>query len=145
MNLYVQLLFWLFQVLNTPTALAMMLTPRRFHESTFTAPERVYPALGFASPNALAMLHNVLRGQGAALLAISLYLLTTGANQRSSFLLIALTCGLTFWAHVGTYRQHASSPAVMDALGKQSLRPMYALLAINAVVSACAFCVYATF
>ena len=64
------LVFWTFQVINVPTAVGMFLFPRHFHQAMLKKPAAVYSALGF-SPTAVAMLHNVLRGQGAALLAIS--------------------------------------------------------------------------
>jgi len=58
---------WVFQLINAPSALGLMLTPKRVHESMFADPPRVYKILGFSSPTAVEMVHNVLRGQGAAL------------------------------------------------------------------------------
>ncbi len=123
--------FWIFQVINGLTALGMFLQPQKFHESTFKDPEHVYRELGF-SEVAVEMLHNVLRGQGAALLAITITVFYLGAESRASFLLIALTCGLSLSAHVFTARHHLGSEEVMKALG--GIQAMYVILILNATV-----------
>lgn len=133
------IVFWVFQLINAPTALGMFLTPGRFHETMIKNPEEAYRVLGF-SPTAVEMLHNVIRGQGAALLAISIYLFFQGAAEVGSPLLIALTCGLSLVAHLGTMIHHLRSPVVMSALG--TIRSMYGTLAINAVVGILALIAY---
>lgn len=131
--------FWVFQIMNGLTSLAMVLAPRRFHESMLRAPEPTYLALGF-STIALEMLHNVIRGQGAALLAVSLYLFSLGPSQRSGFLLIGFVCFLSLLAHIATARHHLRSPEVMAALG--TIRPMYGIFATNTVMTALAIVGY---
>lgn len=79
--------FWVFQIINFSTALSMFLVPRRFHEAMLRQPQEFYARLGF-SDTAVEMLHNVVRGQGAALLAISCALFYMGAGTPGSFLLI---------------------------------------------------------
>jgi hypothetical protein len=125
------IVFWIFQVINGLTALGMFFQPKKFHESTFKEPARVYRELGF-SEVAVEMLHNVLRGQGAALLAISITLFYLGAASRASFVLIALTCGLSLIGHILTARHHLKSEAVMKALG--GIQAMYVILILNATV-----------
>jgi hypothetical protein len=94
----------------------MFLCPRRFHEAMLKQPAAVYSALGF-SPTAVAMLHNMLRGQGAALLAISGGVCYLRPAHPGSFLLIALTCGLSLIAHGCIGLHHRKSAQVRAALG----------------------------
>ncbi len=131
MSSVIKVCYWLFQLLNFPTALGLTLAPRISHESLFPDPQRAYETLGF-SPIAQEMLHNVLRGQGVALLAISIFLFYSGPKRKESYLLIALTCLGTLTAHVVTLMHHTQSPTVMEAIG--SVAPLYAMIAINAVV-----------
>lgn len=132
-------LFWAFQVINGLTALSMFLAPKTFHESMLKEPAKIYAKLGF-SETAVEMLHNVIRGQGAALLAISAYLFALGSDERSAYLLIALACGLSLCAHIATARHHAKSPLVMEAIG--SLGAMYPILAINTTFALLASAIY---
>lgn len=131
--------FWLFQVLNGLTAIALSTVPKRFHETMIEDPERAYGRLGF-SPTALEMLHNVLRGQGAALLAITVFLFYVGPSARQSYLLIGIACGLTLVAHVETLRHHRNSAVVRTAI--KSLSAMYVMIAINLILSGAAFWVF---
>lgn len=123
------LIFWLFEIITGLSALAMFAQPRRVHESLVPDPGATYKKLGF-SPLAVEMVHNVIRGQGAALLAISIFLVYLGPMHTGSFLLIAIASTLTLLSHLATARHHAGSPQVMAAIG--SLRSLYALVAINA-------------
>ena len=133
------ILFWAFQLINGLTALSMFFAPKKFHESMLKDPKTIYAKLGF-SETAVEMLHNVIRGQGAALLAITIYLFVLGSGERSAYLLIALACALSLVAHIATTRHHAKSALVMDAIG--SLGAMIPILAINAVVAALAAVIY---
>ncbi len=131
--------FWAFQLINLLSSLAMFLAPRRFHESLLKDPARAYAQLGF-SPTAVEMVHNVIRGQGAALLAISVFLLVTGPSSRPSYLLIGIACTLTLLSHLGTAVHHLKSPLVMSVIG--SISSMYPMLVINAVFAAAGFILY---
>lgn len=132
--------YWLFQLLNFPAAVCLVLVPRVSHESLFADPQRAYEALGF-SPTAQEMLHNVLRGQGGALLAISIFLFYIGSKRKEGFLLIALTCLGTLSAHIATLIQHTQSTSVMAAIG--SVMPLYVMIAINGIIGvACLVCWY---
>ena len=131
--------FWVFQIFNCLTALSMFLAPCRFHESMLKNPDDAYAKLGF-SDTAVEMLHNVLRGQGAALLAISCALFYMGAGSRASFLSIGLTCGFSALAHVATMRHHLRSANVMDALG--NINAIYPILGLNLALALMALWVF---
>lgn len=134
-----QLLFWAFQGLNGATAAGMVLAPGATHEALLPRPlELTYSRLGFSRRTAAEMLHNVLRGHGAALLAVSLFLAVTGPAAPSSALLIALVCGCSLGAHACTYAHHARTPLVLEALGHAGLAPLRKVMAINAVFAAAA-------
>ena len=133
--------FWIFQVINTLTALGMSLNPRGFHEGLLRDPQRVYQQLGF-SDVAVEMLHHVIRGQGVALLAISIFLWVVGARQRSSYLLIALTCLLSVVAHLMTLQHHLGSPLVMNAIG--GAESLYVAIAITSISGVLAGATYFT-
>ena len=124
------IIYWAFQLINGLTALAMVLAPKRFHESMFKNPSEVYVQLGF-SETAVEMLHNVLRGQGSVLLAITCTLLYSGPGARTTFLLISLTCGLSLVAHIVTTQHHRKDPKVMAALG--NMKAMIPILVVNLV------------
>lgn len=133
MNAVVRLgTFWLFQALNTLTGLGLLLAPKAFHESMFENPGAAYAILGF-SDTALDMLHNVLRGQGAALLAVSLFLFILGRRDKRSYLLIFLVCGLSLVAHAFTLHQHLNSEAVRRAV--EDFGPLYGMMAVNVLVA----------
>ena len=119
----------------------MSLNPRGFHESLFRNPQRVYQQLGF-SDVAVEMLHNVIRGQGAALLAVSIFLWVAGSRQRSSYLLIALTCLLSVFAHLMTLQHHLNSPLVMEAIGGAG--SLYVAISITSVSGVLAGATYFT-
>ena len=134
--------FWVFQLINAPSALGLILAPKRVHESMFTDHIRAYKILGFSSPTAVEMVHNVLRGQGAALLAISTYLFairsTDDPKGSSSSLLIALTCTLSAAAHALTLRHHLGNAKVREAIGS-SFGSLYGMIATNLTVGGVAF------
>ena len=133
MNTVVRLgTYWLFQALNTLTGLGLLLAPKAFHESMFENPDAAYVLLGF-SETALDMLHNVLRGQGAALLAVSIFLFVLGRRDRRSYLLIFLVCGLSLVAHAFTLRHHLNSEPVRRAVG--DFGPLYGMMAVNTLVA----------
>ena len=134
-----RLAFWTFQIINTATACFMTFIPKQFHESLFQNPEVVYEKLGF-SGTAVEMLHNVIRGHGAVLLAVSIFIWLEGMKSRSVYLLIALVCTLSVYAHVMTLAQHLRSDAILSAIG--SLGSMYVTLSITAVVGILNFAAY---
>jgi hypothetical protein len=127
-----QVVYWVFQVLNTLSGVSLVLDPRKAHESLFKDPHKVYVELGF-SVTAVGMLHNVLRGQGAALLAISIFLYFVGPGNPLAFLLIALTCGLSLIAHIATMQHHLANPLVMKAIG--SIGALLPMVVVNSVVA----------
>jgi hypothetical protein len=133
--------FWSFQIINTLTGVGMSLNPRGFHEGLLRDPQRVYQQLGF-SDVAVEMLHNVIRGQGVALLAISIFLWIVGPRERSSYLLISLTCALSVVAHLMTLRHHLSSPLVMEAIG--GAESLYLAISITSIVGVLASGAYFT-
>ena len=125
--------FWGVQIINTLTALGRLIAPETFHEGMFENPQAAYGILGF-SDTAVAMLHNVLRGQGAVLLAVSVFLFVLGRQERRSYLLIALVCGLSLIAHAATLQQHLASSVVKQAIS--SFGALYAMMALNALLTA---------
>lgn len=133
--------FWIFQVINTLTGVGMSLNPRGFHEGLLRDPQKVYQQLGF-SDVAVEVLHNVIRGQGVALLAVSIFLWIVGSRQRSSYLLIALTCLLSVFAHVMTLQHHLSSPLVMEAIG--GVESLYVAISITSISGVLAGATYFT-
>lgn len=133
-------LFWSFQAINGFSAIALCIAPRRTHEATFRDPARVYQQLGF-SPTAQEMLHNVLRGQGAAQLAISSYLAYLGPRNRSGYLLIALLCGYSGVAHIVNTRHHMNDANVRAAIG-DDISSLYGIVLLNAVFGAGALWVF---
>lgn len=136
------LVYWTFQVVNGLASLGMSLSPQKTHESLFANPQQAYSLLGFSSATAVEMVHNVLRGQGVALLAVSVYLFVAqGPQDPNSFLLIALVCGFSALAHVATLRHHRGNPVVMKAVGP-SLSSLYVTIAVNLVVGGAAALVY---
>ncbi len=90
-----------------------------------------YAILGF-SDTALDVLHNVLSEQGAALLAVSIFLFVLGRRGGRSYLLIFLVCGLSLVAHAFTLQQHLNSETVRRAVG--DVGPLYGIMAVNALV-----------
>jgi len=58
--------------------------PKQFHESLFKNPEAVYEKLGF-STIAVEMVHNIIRGQGAVLLAVSIFIWIERTKSQSVY------------------------------------------------------------
>ncbi len=131
--------FWTFQGINSISALGMVVSPKHFHESLFPDPPRACKTLGF-SETAVEMVHNVIRGQGAALLSISAFLFTLGPTDKASFLLIAFTCGSAALAHLLTMQHHRKSETVMKAVG--SITPLYGMIALNLAIACSAAYLY---
>ncbi len=131
--------YWTFFVINTLTAAMMTFIPKGFHESLFKNPEAVYGALGF-SELAVEMVHNIIRGHGAVLLAVSIFVFIEGVRSRSVYLLVAIVCGLSVYAHIMTLNQHLGSEAIVTAIG--DFGSMYATIFITASVGALNLLVY---
>ncbi|KAK6497664.1 hypothetical protein TWF481_012069 [Arthrobotrys musiformis] len=125
--------FYSFQAINGLSSASLFLAPKQSHESLFQEPQRAYDQLGF-SPTAAEMLHNVLRGQAAALLSISTYLYSRGPKKADSFLLIGIAGAFTFVSQILTARHHVRNPQVMEALG--SIKGIYPLLGLNLAFAA---------
>jgi len=142
MSVVRKICYWVFQVLNFPASVGLLFAPRASHESLFSNPQHAYDMLGF-SPVAQEMLHNVLRGQGAALLSISIFLFYVGSRSKESFILIALICFTTLSVHVATLIHHTQSSSVMAAIG--SVSPLYAMIAINGVIGVTSLICWYTF
>jgi hypothetical protein len=136
-----RLAFWTFQIINTVTACFMTFIPKEFHESLFQNPGIVYEKLGFSSI-AVEMLHNVIRGHGAVLLAVSTFIWIQGMKARSIYLLIAIVCALSVFAHVMTLAQHLRSDAIVSAIG--NFASMYVTLFITAAVGILSCAAYFT-
>ncbi len=111
--------FWSFQVINTVTAVLMTFLPKQFHESMFKNPAAVYEKLGFSNI-AVEMLHNVIRGQGAVLLAVSIFIYIAGMKSRAVYLLIAIVCVFSVYAHIMTLFQHLRTEEIVSAIGNFS-------------------------
>jgi len=124
------LAFWLFQIINTLTACLMTFIPKQFHESLFKGPETVYRQLGFSSI-AVEMVHNVIRGHGAVLLAVSIFIFFQGVKSRSVYLLITIVCALSVYAHIMTLYQHLNSEAIVSAIGNFS--SLYVTILVTAI------------
>lgn len=123
--------FWSFQIINTLAALLMVFAPGPFHESLFSDPQAVYAKLGF-SDIAVAMGHNLIRGHGAALLAVSIFIWIEGFRSRSVHLLMTLVCALSVYAHGMTLIQHLESEAIIHAIG--NFGSLYGTIAVTAAV-----------
>jgi hypothetical protein len=125
------LAFWSFQIVNTITASLMTFIPGQFHESLFSNPSIVYEKLGFSSI-AVDMFHNIIRGHGAVLLAVSIFIWIEGVKSRSVHLLIFMVCTLSVYAHVMTLKQHLSEEAIIAAIG--NFGSIYLAIFVTAVV-----------
>eukprot|EP01118_Nematostelium_gracile_P001443 TRINITY_DN11481_c0_g1_i1.p1 TRINITY_DN11481_c0_g1~~TRINITY_DN11481_c0_g1_i1.p1 ORF type:complete len:125 (+),score=32.20 TRINITY_DN11481_c0_g1_i1:88-462(+) len=119
----------------------MIANPKNFHESMFKEPKKVYEALGFSNV-ALEMLHNVVRGEGAAFGAISTYLAIQGEANPLSHLLISITTGYAMVSHIFTLIHHQSNEKVMAAL--ESIRPLYFMIFLNGAIGGSSLYVYLT-
>lgn len=136
-----QIAFWSFQIINTLTGLLMSFFPKQFHASLFNNPQAAYANLGF-SPVAVEMLHNVIRGHGSVLLAVSVFIWMIRMKTRSVHLLILIVCALSVYAHVMTLHQHLTTPEVAGAIG--SFASLYVVtIAVTASVGLLNAVVYA--
>ena len=133
------LAFWSFQIINTITACLMTFIPKQFHESLFPNPGTVYGKLGF-SGIAVEMVHNIIRGRGAVLLAVSIFIWIERMKSRSVFLLISLVCVLSVYAHIMTLYQHLKTPEIVSAI--ENFGSIYLTIIITAVVGIMNFVVY---
>jgi len=133
------LAFWSFQIINTITACLMTFIPKQFHESLFKNPEAVYEKLGF-SAIAVEMVHNIIRGHGAVLLAVSIFIWIERMKSRSVYLLISIVCALSVYAHVMTLHQHLKTAEIVSAIG--NFGSMYATIIITTVVGMLNLVVY---
>jgi hypothetical protein len=138
-RILINLAFWSFQIINTITACLMTFTPKQFHESLFKNPEAVYEKLGF-SAIAVEMVHNVIRGHGAVLLAVSIFIWIERMRSQSIFLLISIVCALSAYAHIMTLHQHLKTAEIVNAIG--NFGSMYITIVITAVVGILNFVVY---
>jgi hypothetical protein len=109
----------------------MTFIPRQFHESLFNNPSIVYEKLGFSSI-AVDMFHNIIRGHGAVLLAVSVFIWIETVRSRSVHLLIFMVCALSVYAHVMTLKQHLSEEAIVAAIG--NFGSIYVAIFVTAVV-----------
>jgi len=132
--------FYAFQVINGFGSLGLVLDPKGTHERLLKNPQKAYQVLGF-SETALEMLHNVLRGQGAALLGITASLAAMGTKNRDSYGLIASTCLFSAAANFFTAWHHRKSSVVMSVVDE--LTSLYGLIALNAAVGGAALACYA--
>ncbi len=115
-RILINISFWSFQVINTLTACLMTFIPKQFHESLFKNPALVYEKLGISSI-AVEMFHNVIRGHGAVLLAVSIFVFLQGVKSRSVYLLISIVCALSVYAHIMTLIQHLNSELIVRVIG----------------------------
>ena len=123
--------FFSFQIVNTVTACFMAFFPKPFHESMFNNPERVYQTIGFSSV-AVEMVHNMIRGHGAVLLAVSIFIWIEGLKSRHVYSLIAWVCALSVYAHFMTLTHHLNSPPVVRAIGH--FGNLYGIIVVTAIV-----------
>lgn len=133
------LAFWSFQIINTITACLMTFIPKQFHESLFKNSEAVYEKLGF-SAIAVEMVHNIIRGHGVVLLAVSIFIWIERMKSRSVYLLISIVCALSVYAHIMTLHQHLKTAEIVSAIG--NFGSMYATIIITAVVGILNLVVY---
>jgi len=131
--------FYAFQVVNGLGSLGLVLDPKNTHQRLLKNPAKAYQVLGF-SETALEMLHNVLRGQGAALLAVTAWLANMGPRNRESYGLIASTCLFSAAANTVTAYHHKKNSVVMSVIDE--LTSLYGLIALNVAVGGAALAVY---
>ena len=117
----------------------MTFIPKQFHESLFKNPESVYEKLGF-SAIAVEMVHNIIRGHGAVLLAVSIFIWIERMKSRSVYLLISIVCALSVYAHIMTLHQHLKTAEIVSTIG--NFGSMYATTIITAVVGILNLVVY---
>jgi len=130
-RILINLAFWSFQIINTLTAVLMTFVPKPLHESLFKNPQIVYAKLGMSNI-AVEMFHNVIRGHGAVLLAVSIFIFIQGIKSRSVYLLIAIVCALSVYAHIMTLHQHLGTEAIVAVIG--DFTSLYVTIFITAAV-----------
>lgn len=130
-RIFINIAFWSFQIINTLTAALMTFLPRQFHESLFKNPHVVYAKLGFSNI-AVEMVHNVIRGHGAVLLAVSIFIFLKGIKFRPAYLLMTIVCILSVFAHMMTLSQHLSHHTIISAIG--DFTSLYVTMFITASV-----------
>lgn len=123
--------FWSFQIINTVNAFLMTAFPKQFHESSFKNADLVYRQLGFSGV-AVEMVHNVIRGHGAVLLAVSVFIWIEGMKSRHVYLLIALVCVFSVYTHLMTLSHHLNHPQVAGAIG--DFGSLYGIIIITGLV-----------
>ncbi len=133
------LAFWSFQIINTITACLMTFMPKQFHESLFKNPEAVYEKLGF-SAIAVEMIHNIIRGHGAVLLAVSIFIWIERMKSRDVYLLISIVCALSVYVHIMTLHQHLKTAEVVNVIG--GFGSLYITIIVTAVVGILNLVVY---
>ena len=138
-RIIINIAFWSFQIINTITACLMTFIPKQFHESLFKNPEAVYAKIGF-SAIAVEMVHKIIRGHGAVLLAVSIFIWIERMKLRSVYLLISIVCALSVYAHIMTLHQHLKTAEIVSAIG--NFGSMYATIIITAVVGILNLVVY---
>jgi len=138
-RILINISFWSFQVINTLTACLMTFIPKQFHESLFKNPALVYEKLGISSI-AVEMFHNVIRGHGAVLLAVSIFVFLQGVKSRSVYLLIFIVCALSVYAHIMTLIQHLNSADIIRVIG--NFGSLYFTIFITAAVGIMSCIVY---
>lgn len=109
----------------------MTFVPKQFHESLFKNPQVVYAKLGFSNV-AVEMVHNVIRGHGAVLLAVSIFVFIQGRKARFVYLLMAIVCALSVYAHIMTLYQHLNTAAIVAAIGDFS--SLYVTIFVTAAI-----------
>ncbi|NTV13522.1 MAG: hypothetical protein HGA96_06280 [Desulfobulbaceae bacterium] len=140
-RILINLAFWSFQIINTITACLMTFIPKQFHESLFKNHEAVYEKLGF-SAIAVEMVHNIIRGHGAVLLAVSIFIWIERMKSRSVYLLISIVCALSVYAHIMTLHQHLETAEIVNVIG--NFGSMYISIIITSVVGILNLFVYLT-
>lgn len=123
--------FWSFQIINTLTAGLMTFIPKQFHESLFKNPALVYEKFGISSIG-VEMFHNIIRGHGAVLLSVSVFIFLQGMKSRSVYLLIFIVCALSVYAHMMTLIQHLNTEDIVRAIG--NFGSLYFTIFITAIV-----------
>ena len=131
--------YWSFQIINTITACLMTFIPKQFHESLFKNPAAVYAKLGF-SDIAVEMVHNIIRGHGAVLLAVSIFIWLERMKSRSVYLLITVICTLSVYAHTMTLLQHLKTAEIVNTIG--DFGSMYFTIIVTSVVGILNYIVY---
>ena len=86
------------------------------------------------------MVHNIIRGHGVVLLAVSIFIWIERMKSRSVYLLISIMCALSVYVHIMTLHQHLKTADIVSAIG--NFGSMYATIIITAVVGILNLVVY---